>query len=185
MASETPPDETTKAQRPTIWTAVVVLVLMGGLVAILAITTHRYSEAEEATSILGVVIPAIVSFGAAAFGVAVAYNASGGKAEAEAGQADAQAKQQSAEDEKQKVQTLTRGTAVDAMGQLKAIESSLQRIVDPVTEASRTSAGRDLVLAPASGATPVKVHGDDIDAVKASIAAAQTNLENLLRGVAE
>jgi hypothetical protein len=186
MASESAGAEPTKGANPTVWTAAIVVVLMGGLVGILAIVAHAYGKAEEAGAILGVVVPAVVSFGAAAFGAAVAYKAAGGKADAEAGKADAEAKQQSAEEEAQKVQAASRGTAVDAMSQLRTVEEALKHIVEPVTEASSTPVGeRDLLLQPAGRTEPVKVRKDDIDKATNSIAAAQTNLQNLLRGVPE
>jgi uncharacterized membrane protein YqiK len=190
MANGNPtPAEPAKASSPTVWSAVVALVIMGALVAVLAITANAYPTAADSASILGVVVPALVSLGAAAFGVAVAYNAvsgkstaEAGKADAEAGKASAEAKQQSAEGEKQQAVAAAQATATEAMGELKALETSLQRIVQPVAEASTSPVGEaDLLLQPAGQATPIKVRHDDIASAKASIAAAQTNMETLLR----
>lgn len=184
MANGNPPPEPAKASSPTVWSAIVALVIMGALVAILAITTNAYPTASDAASILGVVIPALVSLGAAAFGVAVAYNAVGGKATAEAGKVEAEVKQQSAEGEKQQAVAAAQSTATDAMSELKALETHLQRIVQPLKEASTSPVGEsDLLLQPPGQVAPVKVRDDDIVSAKASIAAAQSNMEALLRGM--
>jgi uncharacterized membrane protein YqiK len=176
--------EPPKGASPTVWSAVVALVIMGALVAILAIVTNAYPAASDAASILGVVIPALVSLGAAAFGVAVAYNAVSGKGTAEAGQAQAEAKQQSAEGEKQQAVAVVQSTATGAINELKALETTLQRIVQPLKEASTSPVGEpDLLLQPAGQAAPVKVRDDDIVNAKASIAAAQNNMETLLRAI--
>jgi parvulin-like peptidyl-prolyl isomerase len=185
MANGNPtPPEQPKAASPTVWSAVVALVIMGALVAILAITANAYPTASDAASILGVVVPALVSLGAAAFGVAVAYNAVSGKSTAEAGKVEAQAKQLSAEGEKQQAVTVAQSTATDAMSELKALETALQRIVQPLKEASTSPVGEaDLLLQPPGQAAPVKVRDDDIANAKASIAAAQNNMETLLRTI--
>jgi hypothetical protein len=169
---------------PTILSAIVVAVLMGTLVAILAIVANAYGEASDAASILGILIPAVVSLGAAAFGVAVAYNAVGGKAEAEVDKASAEVKQQSAEEEKQQAAASAQQTATQALAHLDTLAEAVKRIVVPVQEAASNQAGgRDYVLGAGGSAEQVKVSPDDISKVETSITAAQSKLEDLSRGL--
>jgi len=190
MADKPPAPGTDSAQQgkgPSLWSTAVALVLMGTLVAVLAIVANAYPEASDAASILGIVIPAFVSLGAAAFGVAVAYNAAGGKAEAEAGKVGAQVKQQNAEEEKQQAVATAKDTAERAITHIDELEHAMKRIVDPVKEASISPLGvSHLILGSTDPAGPqVKVHSDDIGAATASLLAARSNLEVLKEGIGD
>jgi len=154
-------------------------------VGVVAIIVDAYPEASDAASILGIVIPAVVSLGAAAFGVAVAYNAVGGKAEAEAEKVTAQVEQKNAEQSKRQTVAAAKDKAGQAMEHIDSLEKAVQRIVEPVEKASTSPHGvKDLLLAPSEpGQAPIRVHTEDIGSVTASLAAARSNLETLKEGI--
>lgn len=178
-------DGTQQGKGPSLWSAAIAAILMGTLVAMIAIVSNAYPEESDAASILGIVIPAVVSLGAASFGVAVAYNAAGGKAEAEAGKVTAQVGQKNAEQSKQQTVATARDKADQAMAHIDNLEQAVKRIVEPVEKASTSPHGvKDLLLASSEpGQSPIRVHTEDIGSVTASIAAARSNLAGLKEGI--
>jgi hypothetical protein len=181
MATEQKPEQPEKSKGPTFWGAVIALLVLGALISILAIVVNSFSEADDAASILGILVPAVVSLGAAALGAAVATNAVGGKASAEAGQAAAEVKQQNAEEDKTQVAAATQRLASQTEDHVATLEQAMRRIVEPVQEASTSPTGeRDLLLeTPGTTSGPVIVRNEDIGAAQASLAAVRSSLEDL------
>jgi hypothetical protein len=67
-----------------------VVVILGALVALTVfVVTHYKGQSTDAATILGIVVPAFATIGAAAFGITVAYSAGAAKGEAK-GEAKAQ-----------------------------------------------------------------------------------------------
>jgi hypothetical protein len=177
--------EPAKSKGPTLWSALVALLALGALILILVIVVDHFSEADDAASILGILVPAVVSLGAAALGAAVATNAVGGKATAEAGQAVAQVKQQGAEEEVNQTVATAQRLASQTQDHVTTLEKSLERIVEPVQKASTSPAGeRDLLLtSPGEPSGQVVIRTEDIGAAQASLAAVRSSLEDLKQKV--
>jgi hypothetical protein len=186
MATEQEPNEQQpKSKGPTFWGAVIATIVLAALIGMLLIVVKHFQKAEEAASILGILVPAVVSLGAAALGAAVATNAVGGKATAEAGQAAAQASLQGVEEDKTQTAIAAQRLASETQSHVSALEQALRRIVEPVQEASTSPAGeRDLLLeAPGATGSPVVIRSEDIGAAQASLAAVRSSLEDLQRNV--
>ncbi len=165
-----------------VWTAIVIAILMGTLVAIIALVIDKYS-AQEAGSILGIIIPGFISIGTAAFGIAVASNAASGRADAEAGKATAEAERLLAEQTKTHEAAVSRNAARAAIDHIDGIEAALERIVEPIKEGLSSPAGEaDYLIAPevASGQR-LTIGSDDIESAETRIAAARASLEASLQ----
>jgi hypothetical protein len=72
----------------SLWDLLIVLAALIGLIVLTGLTMRHYAgNATNAATILGIVVPAFATIGAAAFGITVAYSAGQAKGQA-AGQAD-------------------------------------------------------------------------------------------------
>lgn len=80
--SETEPDAPKSPVRSGI-DVLLVVVILGALVAITVfVVAHYKGQSTDAATILGIVVPAFATIGAAAFGITVAYSAGTAKGEA-------------------------------------------------------------------------------------------------------
>lgn len=166
-----------------VWTAVVVLILMGTLIAVLALVLGEYGSAQDSATILGIIVPGFVSVGTAAFGIAVAYNATTGKAAAEAGKAAASERQQIAEETKDKTSAAASSAISTAIDHVDGVEAALERIVEPIKEGLPSPAGEtDYLIAPEMTTGPrLTIGSDDIEDAESRIAAARASLEGFLQ----
>jgi hypothetical protein len=75
-----------------VWDLLISLVAMATLVVIVVVVVDHYESAKAAATVLGLIVPGLVSLGAAFFGVSVAYQAGSKQGEAKgkaAGKRDA------------------------------------------------------------------------------------------------
>ena len=122
------------------WDVLTVAVALVALITITIYTARHYGDnATNAATILGIVVPAFATIGAAAFGITVAYNAGQAKGEA-TGQAAGVA-------EKAKAVTTARKQAADQLAPaLESARSALGRVSGLLSEHSFSPPGQRTMI---------------------------------------
>jgi hypothetical protein len=141
-----------QAAAATMWTFLSVLVALLALIGLVVYAGENYKTVQDATTLLGVVVPAVVSVGAAAAGIRIAYDRGQNTGE----------KQKEAE-LKSKLQPL----AEEAQGKTsEALEPVVQTLGSP-------QGTEDLVLAPGESlpaGQELRVPGESITEAKEALA---------------
>lgn len=83
----TPTGKTSGSARSP-WDVLLIATILAALIVLTVYVVHHYATSTDAATILGIVIPAFATIGAAVFGVTVAYNAGTSKG-AQKGEANA------------------------------------------------------------------------------------------------
>lgn len=65
------------------WDVLVIAVILAALIGLTVYVVHHYSTSTDAATILGIVVPAVATIGAAVFGVRVAYQAGSAKGQSQ------------------------------------------------------------------------------------------------------
>jgi hypothetical protein len=155
------------------WQLASVLVVIAGLVAIFALALGKYdSNKDTMTGVLGVVVPAFATIGAAVFGVSVGYNA--GKS---AGEATGKAKGEAGK--VQAVADAKRSLATEVLGHLRNAQAPVAQLVSTVAHAGSSDPGvQSFTLGAGDGSVEVPtdtLHGAT-KGVENAIAACETAL---------
>lgn len=147
-ASETKSANTVTLNSWHFWSLVAVLV---SLLLALLIVLWRFTEAGEAASILGIVVPAFATIGSAIFGVTIGYKVgetSGEKAGKEEGRQEG-----------------TQELAAKVRPQVERLRDNLtDQVISPLLRGLESPAGTEtLVLPPGAAGTPeVELSGTDL-----------------------
>ncbi len=156
------------------WQFASVVVVIGGLVAIVALALAKYdSDKDTVTGVLGVVVPAFASIGAAAFGVTVAYHA--GKS---SGEVTGKAKGE--EGKVQAVHDAKKTLASEVLTHLRNAQAPVEQLVSSVAHAGSSAAGEESFTL-ASEAGPVEVTTDTLHGARKGVENAITACETVLR----
>lgn len=165
------------------WSVLTLFVGVLGLFALTLIVLLETTKATDAAAILGIVIPAVVTIAAAAFGLAVASNASSKSAEAEKGKAKAESAKDVAEEKAAKSEEKADEVAGEATRRIEEVRSAVEPLLENLRTALPSPAGSgEFRLEPGemlSGTTPLVVGGDDLAKAQASIEAAQSSIRSL------
>ena len=117
------------------WQLASVLVVVAGIVAVFALGLSKFdSDKDTMTGVLGVVVPAFATIGAAVFGVTVGYNA--GRS---AGEATGKAKGEA--DKVQAVADARKSLATEVLGHLRDAQAPVEELVSTVAQAGSSDAG--------------------------------------------
>lgn len=163
-AAAKPSPPTTKGQATITlgpWHAVIGTLVLATILIVTIFVVQHYSAATDAGTILGIVIPALATIGAAVFGITVAYNAGTARGAA-AGKAVAKAE-----------------VADQLEPTLAAARQAVNEVAEKIETAGTTSEGDRTVTVAGSGATPLEIDGGTIDAAKENLA----HLEGLVTGM--
>lgn len=191
MNAETTSPASGSQQKPVthnVWTFLSVMVPMATLVALAAIILGSTTADTDAVTLLGIVIPAVVAIGTAAFGVAVAYDASSQKAAAETDKATAEKDKVTAETEsaaakvqaeaaEQKVKQ-TDAAANELAPHLETVEDLLAKL----RAALPSPAGEDVFRLPpdpAGAAEEVVIDAGDLASAEAALASARRGVQRM------
>jgi uncharacterized membrane protein len=130
-----PPDDTPKSPIRSGIDVLLIIVILGALVAItIFVVNHYKGQSTDAATILGIVVPAFATIGAAAFGITVAYNAGAAK-----GEAKGDSKAQTAATEAKSA------TATSLLAYVEPALSAVSRVRNELETVSHSRPGENLL----------------------------------------
>ena len=177
--SGTPPTGTPPTRRETIFDVLIALIVLAALVLVFFIALNTYrSNITNASAVLGAIVPAISTVGAAAFGVAA-----GVRAGTQAGTAQAAAADQRADQHQQIAQRQQQAMASIAPT-VSTLAQKVTEISNAVHEAAASTPGDRMLSigAPGGGSGQVvKIDPGDLEAMRASAAEVQATINSIAR----
>jgi hypothetical protein len=177
--SGTPPTGTPPTRRETIFDVLIALIVLAALVLVFFIALNTYrSNITNASAVLGAIVPAISTVGAAAFGVAAGVRAGTQAGTVQAAAADQRADQTQQIAQRQQLAIASMAPMVSTLAQ------KVTEVSNAVHAAAASTPGNRLLSVGAPGGLPeqaVQIDPTDLETMRASAAEVQATINSIAR----